>query len=65
MSIGRIQTSFKKLMTFVDNVASCKTKQLKGNTQNCFDGEVLEKRRSRGELFKAFKKARLHINKKL
>ena len=52
-------------MTFTDNVAPCNTKRVKGNTQNWFDGEVLEKLRSRDKLFKAFKKTRLHINKQL
>ena len=52
-------------MTFTDNVAPCNTKRVKGNTQNWFDGEVLEKLRSRDKLFKVFKKTRLHIDKKL
>ena len=38
---------FQKLMAVIDNVAPCNTKQVKGNTQNWFDGEVLEKLRSR------------------
>ena len=53
---------FQKLMTVIKNVVPCKTKQVKGNTQNWFDGEVLEKLRSRDKLFKAFKKQRLHID---
>ena len=52
-------------MTFTDNVAPCNTKRVKGNTQNWFDGEVLEKLRSRDKLFKALKKTRLHIDKEL
>ena len=52
-------------MTVIRNIAPCKTKRVKGNTQNWFDGEVLEKLRSRDKLFKAFKKTRLHINKEL
>ena len=52
-------------MAVIDNVAPCKTKRFKGNTQNWFDGEVLEKRRSRDKLFKAFKKTRFHIDKEL
>ena len=42
-----------------------KTKRVKGNAQNWFDGEVLEKSRSTDKLFKAFKKTILRINKKL
>ena len=52
-------------MTVIVNVAPCKTKQVKGNTQNWLDGEVLEKHRSRDKLFKAFKKTRHHIDKEL
>ena len=53
---------FQKLMTVIDNIAPCKTKRVRGNTQNWFDGEVLEKLRSRDKLFKAFKKTRLHTD---
>ena len=56
---------FQKVMTVIDNVAPCKSKRVKGNTQNWFDGEVIEKLRSRDKLFKAFKKMRLHIDKEL
>ena len=56
---------FQKLMTVIDNIAPCKTKRVRGNTQNWFDGEVLEKLRSRDKGFKASKKTRLHINKEL
>ena len=52
-------------MKVIDNVAPCKTKRVKGNTQNCCDGEVLEKLRSRDKLFQVFKKTRLHIDRKL
>ena len=56
---------FQKLMTVTDNVAPCKTKRVKGNTQNWCDKEVLQKCRSRDKLFKAYMKMRLHINKEL
>ena len=56
---------FQKLMTVIDNVAPCKTKRVKGNTQNWFDAEVLEKLRSRDKLFKMFTKTRLHFDKEL
>ena len=52
-------------MVVIVNVAPCKTKRVKENTQNWFDGEVLEKLSSRDKLFKAFKKTRHHINKEL
>ena len=43
-------------------IAPCKIKRAKGNTQNWFDKEILEKLRSRDNLFKAFKKTRLYID---
>ena len=52
-------------MTVTDNATPCKTKRVKRYTQNWFDGEVLEKLRSKDKLFKAFKKTRLHIDKEL
>ena len=52
-------------MAVIVNVARCKTKRVKGNTQNWFDGEVVEKLRCRDKLFKVFKKTRHHIHKEL
>ena len=52
-------------MTVIDNVAPCKIKRVRGNTQNLFDEEVLETLRSRDKLFKGFKETRLHIDKEL
>ena len=63
--VNWVYSDFQKLMTVIDNVAPCKTKPVKGNSQNWFDGEGLEKLRSRDKIFKAFKKARLHIDKEL
>ena len=56
---------FQKLMIIINNAAPYKTKRVKGNSQNWFDGEVLEKLRPIDKLFKVFKKTRLHINKEL
>ena len=56
---------FQKLITVIGNIAHYKTKRVKGNTQNWFDGEVLEKLRSRDKRFKVSKKTRFHINKEL
>ena len=56
---------FHKLMTVIDKIAPYKSKRVKGNTQNWFDGEVLEKLNLRNKLFKKFNKSRLHINKEL
>ena len=56
---------FQKLMTVTDKITPYKSKQVKGNTQKWFDGEVLEKLNLRNKLFKKFKKLRLHIDKEL
>ena len=50
-------------MTVIDNVAPCKTKQVKGSTRNWFDREVLEKFMTQDKLLKVSKKPRLHIDK--
>ena len=47
---------FQKLMTVINKIFPFKTKRKKGNTQNWFDGEVLEKLNMRNQLFKKFKK---------
>ena len=39
-------------MRIIDKIASYERKQVKGNTQKWFDGEVLEKLNLRNELFK-------------
>ena len=63
--VNQVYSDFQKLMTVIDNIAPCKTKRLKGNTQNWFDGKIFEKIRSRDKLLNVFKKMRLHINKEL
>ena len=57
--------SFQKIRIVVDNIALCKTKWVKANTQKWFDGEVLENISSRDKFFKRFKKSRLHIDRLL
>ena len=52
-------------MTVIDNVAPCKTKQVKGSTRNWFDREILQKFMTWDKLFKASKKPRLYIDKEL
>ena len=56
---------FQKIRIVVDNIAPCKTKMVKANTQKLFDGEVLENINTRDKLFKRFKRSRLHIDKEL
>ena len=52
-------------MTVIDNVAPVKTKRVKGNTQNWFDGENLEKLSSRDELFQSLERTKVYIDKEL
>ena len=52
---------FQKLTAVIDKIAPCIRKRVKRNTQKWFDGEVVEKL----NLFKKFKKSRLHIDKEL
>ena len=56
---------FQKLMTVIDDITACKTKPIKENTPDWFNGEEFETISLRDKLFKAFKKARLHIDKEL
>ena len=46
-------------------IAPCKIKRVKGNTQHWFDGEILEKLRSRGKLFKALNQWRIDVDEEL
>ena len=56
---------FQNIMTVIDEIASFKTKRVKGNIQKWFDGEVLEELNSRDKFFQKLKKSRLHIDKGL
>ena len=56
---------FQKIMIVIEKIIPFKTKQVKGNTQKWFDGEVFKKLNSRDKLFQKLKKSRLHIGKKL
>ena len=50
-------------MAIIDNLAPGKNKRIKGISQNWFDAEIMEKISDRDELFKKFKKSRLHVDK--
>ena len=56
---------FQKIRIVLDNIAPCKTKKAKANSQKWFDWEVLENKNTTDKLFKRFKKSRLHIDKEL
>ena len=53
----------QKFMWVNDLVAPIKSRRIKQNSQEWFDGEVAEKIRVRYKLFKKFKKSKLHIDK--
>ena len=48
-------------MGVIHLVAPIKSRRIKQNSQEWFDGEIAEKNKCRDELFKKFKKSRLHI----
>ena len=55
----------QKLTRVIDKLASFKTKQVKGNSQDWFDGEVLESMALRDKLFKKFKLSKLNADKEI
>ena len=50
-------------MNVIDKLAPFKTKRVKGNSQEWFDGEVLESIALRDKLFKKFKRSKLNVDK--
>ena len=55
----------QKVMGVIDLVAPVKSRRIKQNSQELFDGEVAEKINVRDKLFKKFKKSKLHIDKEI
>ena len=53
------------LMSVIDKLAPFKTKRVKGNSQEWFDGEVLESIALRDKLFKKFKRSKLNVDKEI
>ena len=53
----------QQIRTVIGNIAPCKTKRCKGNTQKWFDGKVLEDVNTRDKISERFKKSRPHIDK--
>ena len=53
--VNKVYENFiQKLMSVIDELAPFKTKQVKGNSQEWFDGEVPEGITLRDKLFKKF-----------
>ena len=55
----------QKLMSVADKLAPFKTKLVKGNSQELFDGEVLERIALRDKLFKRFKCSKSNVDKEI
>ena len=55
----------QKLMGVTDKLTPFKTKQVNGNLQEWFDGEVLESIALRDKPFKKFKYGKLNVDKKI
>ena len=55
----------QKLTSVIDKLAPFKTKQVKGNSHEWFDGEVLESIALRDKLFKKFKRCKLNVDKEI
>ena len=52
-------------MIVIDKLVPFKTKRVKGNSQEQFDGEVLESIALRDKLFKKFKRSKLNVDKEI
>ena len=52
-------------MGVIDLAAPIKSRRIKQNSQEWFDGEVAEKISARDKLFKKLKKPKLHIDKEM
>ena len=55
----------QKVMGVIDLVAPVKSRRIKQNSQEWFDGEVAEKINVHDKLFKKFKKPKLQIDKEI
>ena len=53
----------QKIMSVIDKVAPVKERRVKQNSQEWFDGEIVNGIKNRDKLFKKFKKSKLHIDK--
>ena len=51
-----------KISKVIDNLAPMKQSRIKNNSQEWFDGEIMEKIAIRDKLFKKFKNSKLHVD---
>ena len=54
-----------KLMSAIESIAPIKEKRIKNNSQEWFDGEIIEKIALRNKCLKKFKKTKLQIDKEI
>ena len=52
-------------MSVTDKLAPFKTKRVKGNSQEWFDGEFLERIALQDKLFKKFNRSKLNVDKEI
>ena len=65
-NINDVYSNFiQKVMGVINLVALIKSRQIKQNSEEWFDGEVAERISVRDRLFKEFKKSKLYINKEI
>ena len=50
-------------MSIIDKVRSINGRQVKQNSQKCFNGKIAEENKNCDKLFKKFKKSKLHIDR--
>ena len=55
----------QKLMSVIDKLAPSKTKRVKGNSREWFDGEVIESIALRDKVFQKFKRSKLNVVKEI
>ena len=64
--MNKVYGSFiQNLMNVIDKLAPFKIKRVKDNSQEWFDGKVIERKALRGKLFKKFKLSKLNVNKEI
>ena len=64
--VNKVYENFiQKLMSVTDKLARFKTKRVKGNSQEWFDGEVLESIALRDKLCNKFKRSKLNVDKEI
>ena len=61
--MGAQNDFIQKFMSVIDQVVPIIERQVKQNSQEWFDGEIVAEIKNRDKLFKKFKKSKLHIDK--